>query len=238
MAAWNIKEVEDMNATQWKPVIFLSALAVVLSSCVALDRPTIIEPLNANEADAVLACQETIKKSGKKFVQKKLARLEACADKVLKLKVELENELITEEQYDKRLANRVEPSCLKKFSEIKELSTRLVDDIVDKCEPVQDIILTDSDRGDPLGFQAFGDVYCADAGEFETVEELAGFICASKEIFVDLMLSIQVPRFPELLNELEALGGDGVEALLEDFLDERCLSTEVEDDIASCFYPG
>lgn len=177
-------------------------------------------PLSANQVQQLLKCQHTIKQEGAEFTELKMRKLEKCADNVLELQLKLENQLITQAEFDAALV-KVRKECVEGFEQITKTSTKLVDGIIAACGPIETVLLGEDD---PLLFQGLADI--VGPGAFTSVEELAGFICAIKEVTVDFSVSIQVPRLHHLLTILgpEFVQDTGdVEFLPVIPLDERCL---------------
>jgi hypothetical protein len=156
-------------------------------------------PLTAGQITAVLNCQETIKSEGLEFTRSKEKKLNECLDEVLELQLPFENGLIDAAHYNTVLA-QVRSDCAQRFQQIGRASTDLVNDIVAACGPVQSLILPNSGY-DPLQFGALARsehiILVADA------TGLAGRICGAKELFVDALVGLQVPRMVGLLKILD-----------------------------------
>lgn len=195
----------------------LSFALLFIAGCVFPPPTPPDPPLSEDEVKALVKCQESIKKEGAKFVNFKLKKLELCVDDVLELQLQLENGHLTPEKFEMKLA-AVRKKCEKNFALITKASTKLVDGVVKACDPIETVLLGPYD---PLRFQAVGDLF---EGPFESVEEIAGLVCSGKELAVDAMVGLEVPRFCELLS---ILGPDFViidgEACLPNIpLDPRC----------------
>lgn len=119
----------------------LSGIGISTAIGCAVDPPPAPNPaLSRQKVQAELSCQGTIRKEGARFLRLKLKKLEWCAGKVLRLQMSLENQLITQNQFDKSLLN-VRQQCVNSFSAIKNASKKLVDNILLDCNPVEDVIL-------------------------------------------------------------------------------------------------
>jgi hypothetical protein len=164
--------------------------------CVVEPPPAPNPPLSRQKVQAVLTCQDTIRKEGARFLNLKLKKLEECADDVLELQMALENQLITQDQFDESLPI-VRRRCIQNFSTIKTASTRLVDRIILSCGPVEQILLGESD---PLLFQGLVTQMGGDG--FTSVEQLAALICGGKELIVDMAAAFEMPRLHQLLSIL------------------------------------
>lgn len=213
-----------MNPAKLLSGLFLS-VGITASGCILAPTVPPDPPLTAEQVEAVAECQEAIKKEGAKFVKKKLNKLEKCVDDVLELQLQRENGLITQEEFDAQLA-KVREKCLKGFASIQKASTKLVDSIINSCEPVEDLILPSdfTTQYDPLQFQTLSAFL--GGPPLESVEQLAGFICVGKELVVDGAVGFEVPRLCELLGllgpEFVSDTGEGVCLPLIP-LDPRCL---------------
>ena len=156
-------------------------------------------PLTAGQIKGVLNCQEKIKSEGLEFTRSKEKKLNECLDEVLELQLPFENGLLDAADYNTELAE-VRSDCAQRFQQIGRASTDLVNDIVAACGPVQSLILPNSGY-DPLQFGALARsehiILVADA------TGLAGRICGAKELFVDALVGLQVPRMVGLLKILD-----------------------------------
>ncbi len=163
----------------------------------ALKAPS--APLTARQIQGVLKCQETIKREGAEFVRFKEEKLNECLDEVLELQLPFENGQIDSAHYNSELTG-IRRDCGSRFEQIGAASTNLVNGIVDACGPVQSLILPNSGY-DPLQFGALTRsmriVLVADA------TGLAGRLCGAKELLVDALVAIQVPRLVGLLKILD-----------------------------------
>jgi hypothetical protein len=81
--------------------------------------------LDKKQVKAVANCQDEINDAGRKFVSVKLEKLELCVQDVLTLQLAYENELITEEEYDKKL-DKIRDKCDERFAKITKASTKFV----------------------------------------------------------------------------------------------------------------
>ncbi len=172
------------------------------------------------QVNAVLACQEAIKKAGKEFMLKKLQNLETCLDKALKIKMLFENGRITESDYNNQLAT-VKSQCAARYAAINTLSTEMVTAIADACGNSDASSVFDP-SSDPLRFQQLAWLIGITIGNGD---QLGGAICLVKEALVDLAVFTEVPRMGDLL--VNVLGspfylGDYGAAIPAIPLDSRC----------------
>jgi hypothetical protein len=193
-ANWERKE--DMVVKDYLSTLLIGIGISTAIGCAVDPPPAPNPPLSRQKVQAVLACQDTIRREGTSFLNLKLKKLEQCADDVLELQMSLENQLITQDQFDESLPN-VRRQCVHSFSTIKTASTRLVDRILLSCSPVEDILLGEND---PLLFQGLVTQMGGDG--FTSVEQLAAFICGGKELTVDFAAAFEIPRLHQLLSIL------------------------------------
>lgn len=209
-----------MLNTRFFSGLLLSLGLITITGCFSLPSPTPPDPpLSKAEVQALGKCQTAIKKEGAKFINVKLSKFEKCIDQVLELQLALENQLITQAQFDAALV-KVRAKCEKNFAAIEKASTRLVDGVIKACEPIQDVLLGPND---PLQFQAFAEAMSGDL--FTSVAQLAGWICVAKELTVDVAVGVQVPRLCRLLATLNPdLVGNVEEGVCIPLLplDDRC----------------
>ncbi len=181
--------------------ILLVVISLIGAGCVFFSTPP--DPgLTKPVIDSILECQEQIKKKGRAFIEAKLGNLEDCLDKVLKIQLLYENNLITESEFETRLA-ATRQTCLNKYNNITGASFTLANDISAKCQPA--IIYTTS--YDPLQFQALAS---ATGISITNGNELGGAICKAKEAIVDIAVGLQVPRMHELLGILGLFEENGL----------------------------
>jgi hypothetical protein len=155
--------------------------------------------LRADQAHAVVGCEQTIMFWGEQFVGLKEKDLDKCLNEALDTQIRFETGQIQSTQYNQELSKE-RHDCSQWFKEIGQASTSLINGIVGACGPVQSLILPNSGY-DPLQFGALtrseNIVLVADA------TGLAGRICGAKELFVDALVALQVPRMVGLLNILD-----------------------------------
>jgi hypothetical protein len=200
-----------------------------VSSRAAAATPT---SLSASQIAAVFNFQKIIEFEGAQFTRFKEDTLNQCLDQVLELQLRFENGQLDAAHYNAQLS-QTRSECAQQFHAIGVASTGLVNNIVAACRPVQSLILPYSGY-DPLELGALvrseGFTLVADA------TGLAGSICGAKELFVDALVSNQMPRMAGLLKILDngtgqfavpgptsAAFGIGVTTIPNIPLDSRCI---------------
>lgn len=216
----------------FKKLVFLVVACVcvaALSGCLSgfdSENPG-DEPLTIGEVRQVRKCQHAIASTGRDLFNKKLGVLERCAENVLDVQLRFENFLLSETKRDNQMERAIS-RCFRRMEPVTDLSTRYLDGIINTCGSnnnvdIEEIILGDNDRGDPLGFKEF-------FGGGEDLEYLAAGMCAQWDFFEHMALSYQMPRsneFCELLADDLGYEEDEcpeilIEAIDEIFLDPRC----------------
>ncbi len=170
-----------------------------------------ITPLTEAETVSVFDCQRTINQQGQNFVTVKLTNVEACLDDVLGVQLQAENGHVPSEKAYQNELNAARNDCANKFQQVSQVSTTMVNAIVNACGGVQNIILPPSGTYDPLEFGALAELAeeeFPDHTPYTDVTELAGAICGAKEEAADWMLFLEVPRMGNLLDILDG-GTDG-----------------------------
>jgi hypothetical protein len=176
-----------LNPRSFAP--FVAAVAVVTALVVG-PRPVSAQ-MTPDTVEAVVRCQDTITSEARKFAAIKGKALEQCVDLVVAVALRYEAGAITEAQAEVAAA-AVERHCVQNFGQIENASTVLIDKIVEACQPVEPLVIG---YDDVLRFRAggFGGGFTG-----STLTELAGFLCAVNEVFVDASLFANVPLIEEL----------------------------------------
>jgi hypothetical protein len=182
----------------------LAGLSVGTGCMPLLDEPEVV-PLDKKQARDVIKCQEGIKVAGRKFVESKLKELESCVDEALEAVIAFENDLIDEDDFEKQL-DKARDHCRDNYKDIGRASEKFVDKVIDACEKAEEWVASE---WDVLNFQLLYE----DGEDFDVddVEELAGTLCAVKELWVDEMVFFQVPRMIEVLSYLNQETEEGEE---------------------------
>lgn len=180
--------------------VAVGLLTLMLAGCELSPDPSLSAPgLSRARATAVANCQHTIKTSSLAFYTAKLAKLGECADKLLAIQVQFENGLLTQSQFDKAVA-KAQDDCARNFILISIASKNMANEIVGNCRPVEDIIISSYD---PLQFVALGAAFNGESSLFpliQSVEDIIPYACGGGEIWMDLALWFNAPRYPRLFD--------------------------------------
>jgi hypothetical protein len=219
------KGVSRMSA--WLKTLFVAGILGVFTVGCDLG-PTGTPSLNKAQVTDVLNCQSAIKFWSSHFVAVKIASLGDCANKILALQIQLENGLITQEQFDQKLAKQrsdCDKSLKRGLAEALHLSRQIGRSlgnpaiealIISAYDPLQFVVLGASN---PPGF----------LDPINSIDDILRYECRGGEIFVDATVFYQIPRLAPLLD----LVGISLEAAsLKDkhpgdvglFLDDRCFN--------------
>ena len=215
----------------FKKLVFLLIACVCvasLSGCLGLETENPGDtPLTIGEVRQVRKCQHAIASTGRDLFNKKMSVLERCAENVLDVQLRFENFLISETKRDNQMQRTID-RCFRRMESVTDLSTRFVDGVINACSSnnnvdVEEIILADNDRGDPLGLKEL-------FGPDEDIEYVAGELCGQWEFYEHMALSFQMPRsneFCEVLADDLGLDADDcpeilITAIDEISLDPRC----------------
>ena len=164
--------------------------------------------LTPGNVEAVILCQESIKEESRKFVAIKMKAFEQCVDLLVEAELRFEAGALDEAQAE-AAAIAAARRCALNFRQITNASTVLVNKIVQACQPVEDLVLGDTDA---LGFLS-GGFFGGFTGS--NVTELAGFLCAVNEFVVDTEVLATVPLLQQF-----GFGGGVVP------LDPRCATLD------------
>jgi hypothetical protein len=179
----------------------LGLMMAMLAGCQLDPDPFFSAPgLSRGQAAAVANCQHTIKTSSLAFYTAKLAKLGECADKLLALQIQFENGLINQTAFNKAVA-KAQDDCARNFILISIASKNMANEIVGNCRPVEDIIISSYD---PLQFVALGATFNGESNSFpliQSVEDIIPYACGGGEIWMDLALWFDAPRYPRLFSD-------------------------------------
>jgi hypothetical protein len=206
----------------WLKTLFVAGVLGVLTTGCDLGPTGTPPPLTKAEATAVLNCQSAIRFWSAHFAAVKIASLGDCANKILALQVQLENGLITQAQYDQRIAKQ-RSDCAKSFNLITQASTDLVNQIHRNCDAADGAGLILSSY-DPLQFGVLGANSPSPPsilGPIQSLEDIIRYQCIGGEFFVDTQVFYNIPRLVPLL--------DSIGVSLEDI---RPLSSRSPGDVA------
>ncbi|HEY1373570.1 MAG TPA: hypothetical protein VGH50_13960 [Candidatus Binatia bacterium] len=179
----------------------LGLFLALLAGCELEPDPSLsAPPLTRAQARSVTNCQHTIKTSSLAFYSTKLANLMECADKLLAIQIQFENGLLTESQFNKAVA-KAQEDCAKNFAAVSIASKNLANEIIGNCRPVEDLIISSYD---PLQFVALGAAFNGESTEFpliQSVEDIIPYTCGGGELWMDLALWFDAPRYPRLFDD-------------------------------------
>ncbi len=149
-------------------------------------------PLDPGEQRQVLSCQKRINTAVRQLQGVTTKQLSRCLGMGLDLVLDEERELTTAtlpDFFDRR--DRVRERCSDFFDVIGRASTRMIDDVIGKCAPVESLVLTDPSRGDPMGLKSF-------YNPISTVEELAAEYCGAATASAEVLVSSVYMRTADL----------------------------------------
>jgi hypothetical protein len=147
----------------------------------------------------IMECESAIQFQGTAFTTLSEAALNQCLDATLNLQLAFENNQIASDLYNHELS-AARAGCAQQFKAIGAASTRLVNGIIGACGPVQNLILPTAGY-DPLQFG--GLAQSQGLNLVGNATGLAGRICGAKELFVDALVDVQLPRAVGLLEVLD-----------------------------------
>jgi hypothetical protein len=190
-------------------------------------------PLQQDEREAALACQKTITQQTSRVTKKAYEQLERCSQDMLAFQLELELRLnsSTIGEFSRRREEVIE-RCEAAFARIGRATTRMIDAIVTRCEALEDVLLTDPLRGDPLGWKT--NWLLGSFAQAEIVEQLAGGLCSITMASVKLNASVAIARSADLIAKVH--GPQAVEDFSDymgSFFDPRCRGELELDDLGS-----
>src|SRR5689334_8725037 len=90
----------------WLKTLFVAGVLGILTAGCDLGPPGTPSLNSKTEVTAVLNCQSAIRFWSSHFVAVKIASLGDCANKILALQIQLENGLITQDQFDQKVAKQ------------------------------------------------------------------------------------------------------------------------------------
>jgi hypothetical protein len=208
--------------------LFVAGVLGVLTAGCDLGPTGTPPPLSKTEVTAVLNCQSAIKFWSSHFTAVKISSLGDCANKILALQVQLENGLITQGDFDQKVA-KLRSDCNKSFKLITQASTDLANQMQRLCKPpaIENAIIS---AYDPLQFVALG---ASNPPGFldpiNSVDDILRYECIGGEIFADITVFYQIPRLVPLLDSV-GISLEPVSVLDQEpgevglFLDDRCFN--------------
>lgn len=203
-------------------IMVLALAASVLGGCYQLPTPVPpTQPLTDKEAAAVLGCQKAIARAGASFMNTATSQLAGCARSAVALRIDEERK--SEELPKKREA--LVKSCDAAFGRVGKASTKMYDAMVAACTPVENLVLTDATRGDPLAFRSFA-LYYDDltAGEvvIDSIDDVASQICSAQVSSVFQAVGNQVVRISDAAAAYLGIDVESLRARVGTFIHPRC----------------
>lgn len=195
-AAWNGKVRNAKSATR----ALALTLAVATSGCFfgTVPIPVPAVPLDKAEQRRVVACQDMIAKQAQLLQTTTVKQLHRCAALGLDLALDEERELDTSTllDFEERRAEARE-KCDASFAKVGKASTKMIDAVVAKCTSVEELILHDPTRGDPLGLKHL-DTLSTTGSSLETMADLAAQACGMAVAAGELVASYSYLRIGDL----------------------------------------
>lgn len=203
-------------------IMMLALAASVLGGCYQLPTPVPpTQPLTDKETEAVLSCQKTITRASASFTKTATSQFASCARRAVALRIDEDRK--AKEFPDKRAA--LAKSCNAAFARVGKASTKLFDAMVEACTPIEDLVLTDATRGDPLAFRSLA-LYWDDATDGEvvidSVDDVASRICSAQVASVFEGVGNQVVRISDAAAAYLGIDVEALRAHVATFLHPRC----------------
>lgn len=203
-------------------ILVLALAAGVLAGCYQLQTPVPpTQPLTDKETAEVLGCQKAIARASASFMNTATSQLAGCARGAVALRIDEERK--SEELPKKR--ETLAKSCNAAFGRVGKASTKMFDAMMAACGPVEDLVLTDATRGDPLAFRSFA-LYWDDvtSGEvvIDSVDDVASRICSAQVASVFQAVGNQVVRISDAAAVYLGVDVDALRAHVGTFLHPRC----------------
>jgi hypothetical protein len=144
----------------------------------------------------LMHCQSTINRYGQRLVRTQVKSVEDCAEDILDVAFLFDNDIIDEDEFLDEI-DRIRDKCDRGLEKVTKISTKFYENVVDACEPVEDLILND----DQLRFQLLADETdgILNVG---SVNLLAGSLCGIKSLIAMQLVLFEVPRVMELFRYL------------------------------------
>jgi hypothetical protein len=143
-----------------------------------------------------MKCQNTINRYGQRLVRTQVKSVEDCAEDILDLTYLYDNEIIDEEEFLDEI-DRIRDKCDRKLDQVRRISTLFYENVVDACDPVEDLILDD----DQLRFQLLAEEVDGTVN-VSSIPLLAGSLCGIKSVIAMQLVLFEVPRVMELFRYL------------------------------------
>lgn len=203
-------------------ILVLALAASVLGGCYQLPTPVPpTQPLTDKETAAVLGCQKAIATASLSFTKTATSQLAGCARAAVALRIDEERK--SEEFPKKREA--LGKSCDAAFARVGKASTKMFDTMVAACTPVEDLVMTDATRGDPLAFRSFALFWDETTGGdvvLDSVEDVVSSICSAQVASVYQSVGNQVVRISDAAAAYLGTDVDSLRAHVGTFIHPRC----------------
>lgn len=191
----------------------------VLGGCYQLPTPVPpTQPLTDKETEAVLGCQKAIARASVSFTSKATAQLADCARRAVALRVDEERK--SEEFPTRRAA--LAKSCNAAYVRVGKASTKMFDAMVAACAPVENLVLTDATRGDPLAFRSLSLYYGEMDVVIDSVDDVASLVCSAQVASVFQAVGNQVVRISDVAAAYLGTDVDSLRAHVGTFIHPRC----------------
>ena len=208
---------------------WIGALGIALlttSGCLQLPAPVpATQRLTPEQDKKVMACQKAVVRGTSRFTAGAARHLTTCGMRAVALRVDEDRRLdtMTEPEIIERRGKLI-TSCQVLFQKVGRLSTEYIDGIVKACEPVEDLVLTDATRGDPLSFRALLAYLEPLAGNItlDDIGQVAGTMCSNQAETVMEMVNYQVPRISDASSTFANSSVEDLNYYVKTFLDPRC----------------
>lgn len=178
-------------------IMMLALAASVLAGCYQLPTPVPpTQPLTDKETEAVLGCQKAIVRASASFSSTATSQLASCARRAVALRIDEERK--SKEFPDKRVA--LAKACNSAFARVGKASTKMYDAMLAACTPIENLVLTDVTRGDPLAFRSLA-LYYDEVTDgdvvIDSVDDVASRICSAQVASVFQSVGNQVVRISD-----------------------------------------
>lgn len=203
-------------------ILVLALAASVLGGCYQLPTPVPpTQPLTDKETAAVLGCQKAIVTASAGFTKTATSQLAGCARGAVALRIDEERK--SEEFPKKREA--LAKSCDAAFARVGKASAKMFDTMMAACTPVEDLVLSDATRGDPLAFRSFAlfwDDWTSGEVVIDSVDDVASRICSAQVASVFQAVGNQVVRISDAAAVYLGVDVDALRAHVSTFIHPRC----------------
>jgi len=203
-------------------IMVLALAASVLGGCYQLPTPVPpTQPLDDKETAAVLGCQKAIARASASFMNTATSQLAGCARGAVALRIDEERK---SEEFPKKREALVK-SCNAAFARVGKASTKMYDAMMAACEPIEDLLLTDATRGDPLAFRSLAlyyDDWTAGDVVIDSIDDVASQVCSAQVSSVFQAVGNQVVRISDAAAAYLGIDVESLRAQVGTFIHPRC----------------